>query len=261
MTRFVVDAGAVLHIIDKELVVADGHKLLAPTLLRSQVLSMLYEAVQRGELAGRRSGAAGADRKDVDQVPGRRRPAPAGVGPGAPARLGIDLRRRIRRPHAAAGRRARDARPRTRQGRRRPRASRRRSRSCRAADGTRGGTVPADESTGDEGVAACRTSSPGWRARSRSSPGPGACARSAGRSPSSWPGPAATSCSPVRVDPPTATPTTSRRPAGATSTRWPRRSRPWAAERCRSSPTSPTSSRRAPRATWCWTRSAGSTSS
>ena len=51
MTRFVVDAGAVLHIIDKELVVADGHKLLAPTLLRSQVLSMLYEAVRRGELA------------------------------------------------------------------------------------------------------------------------------------------------------------------------------------------------------------------
>ena len=59
--------------------------------------------------------------------------------------------------------------------------------------------------TGDEGVAACRTSSPGWKARSRSSPGPGACARSAGRSPSSWPGPAATSCSPAPVDRPTAT--------------------------------------------------------
>ena len=50
MTRFVVDAGAVLRIIEDEVVVADDHKLLAPTLLRSQVLSMLFEAVQRGEL-------------------------------------------------------------------------------------------------------------------------------------------------------------------------------------------------------------------
>ena len=50
MTRFVVDAGAVLRIIEDEVVVAEDHKLLAPTLLRSQVLSMLFEAVQRGEL-------------------------------------------------------------------------------------------------------------------------------------------------------------------------------------------------------------------
>ena len=50
MTRFVVDPGAVLCILDEELVVAEGHKLLAPTLLRSQVLSTLFEAVQRGEL-------------------------------------------------------------------------------------------------------------------------------------------------------------------------------------------------------------------
>ena len=50
MTRFVVDAGALLRIIEEDLVVAEDHKLLAPTLLRSQVLSMLFEAVQRGEL-------------------------------------------------------------------------------------------------------------------------------------------------------------------------------------------------------------------
>jgi predicted nucleic acid-binding protein len=50
MTRFVVDAGVVLHLAGEGLEVADEHELLAPTLLRSQVLSALHEAVQRGEL-------------------------------------------------------------------------------------------------------------------------------------------------------------------------------------------------------------------
>ena len=50
MTRFVVDAGAVLQLASEEVEVADQHELLAPTLLRSQTLSMLHEAVQRGEL-------------------------------------------------------------------------------------------------------------------------------------------------------------------------------------------------------------------
>jgi predicted nucleic acid-binding protein len=50
MTRFVVDASAVLHLASAEIEVSDAHKLLAPTLLRSQILSALHEAVQRGEL-------------------------------------------------------------------------------------------------------------------------------------------------------------------------------------------------------------------
>jgi predicted nucleic acid-binding protein len=50
MTRFVVDAGAVLHLASAELEVRRTHKLLAPTLLRSQTLSALHEAVQRGEI-------------------------------------------------------------------------------------------------------------------------------------------------------------------------------------------------------------------
>jgi predicted nucleic acid-binding protein len=50
VTRFVVDAGAVLHLVGARLEVAVGHELLAPTLLRSQTLSELHEAVQRGEL-------------------------------------------------------------------------------------------------------------------------------------------------------------------------------------------------------------------
>ena len=50
MTRFVVDASAVLHLASAEIEVCGKHKLLAPTLLRSQTLSALHEAVQRGEI-------------------------------------------------------------------------------------------------------------------------------------------------------------------------------------------------------------------
>jgi len=51
MTRFVVDAGAGLHLASADVAVAPRHKLLAPTLLRSQTLSALHEAVQRGEIS------------------------------------------------------------------------------------------------------------------------------------------------------------------------------------------------------------------
>jgi predicted nucleic acid-binding protein len=50
MTRYVVDAGAVIRMVREELVVASDHELLAPTLLRSQTLAALHEAVHRGEL-------------------------------------------------------------------------------------------------------------------------------------------------------------------------------------------------------------------
>jgi predicted nucleic acid-binding protein len=50
MTRFVVDAGAVIHLASAAIEVSDAHELLAPTLLRSQTLSALHEAVQRGEI-------------------------------------------------------------------------------------------------------------------------------------------------------------------------------------------------------------------
>lgn len=50
MTRFVVDAGAVLELATTGIDVSAAHQLLAPTLLRSQTLSALHEAVQRGEV-------------------------------------------------------------------------------------------------------------------------------------------------------------------------------------------------------------------
>ena len=52
MTKFVVDTGAVLHLASAGITVPGEHTLLAPTLLRSQTLSALHEAVQRGEIPG-----------------------------------------------------------------------------------------------------------------------------------------------------------------------------------------------------------------
>jgi predicted nucleic acid-binding protein len=46
----VVDASAVLDLASAGTEVSDQHELLAPTLLRSQTLSALHEAVQRGEI-------------------------------------------------------------------------------------------------------------------------------------------------------------------------------------------------------------------
>ncbi len=50
MTRFVIHHSAALYLAAGNVHVARKHELLAPTLLRSQVLSMLHESVQRGEI-------------------------------------------------------------------------------------------------------------------------------------------------------------------------------------------------------------------
>lgn len=49
MTRFVVDCGVVLQLASEGMEVPAQHKLLAPTLLRSQTLSALHKAVAEGE--------------------------------------------------------------------------------------------------------------------------------------------------------------------------------------------------------------------
>jgi predicted nucleic acid-binding protein len=50
MTRFVIDAGALLRVVSDDIPVSASHELLAPTLIRSQTLSLLHEAVARGEV-------------------------------------------------------------------------------------------------------------------------------------------------------------------------------------------------------------------
>lgn len=57
MTRYVIGPDVAVQLAHDEAVIPDRHQLLAPTLLRSQVLSLLYQAVQRGEMT----------RKDADR--------------------------------------------------------------------------------------------------------------------------------------------------------------------------------------------------
>jgi predicted nucleic acid-binding protein len=48
--RFVVDAGVALRLAERELEVPAKHELLAPTLIRSQILSLVHEAGKPREL-------------------------------------------------------------------------------------------------------------------------------------------------------------------------------------------------------------------
>ncbi len=57
MTKYVIGPDVALRLAEERATIRDGHRLLAPTLLRSQVLSLLYRAVQRGDLT----------RKDADE--------------------------------------------------------------------------------------------------------------------------------------------------------------------------------------------------
>lgn len=51
MAKYVVDAGVVLHLLEQDAELPTEHKLLASTLIRSQVLDSLYRAVQEGEMS------------------------------------------------------------------------------------------------------------------------------------------------------------------------------------------------------------------
>jgi predicted nucleic acid-binding protein len=50
MTRYVIGPDVAIHLAGEEAVIPDGHHMLAPALLRSQMLSLLYQAVHRGEM-------------------------------------------------------------------------------------------------------------------------------------------------------------------------------------------------------------------
>jgi predicted nucleic acid-binding protein len=51
LSRFVIDCETLLRIAAGEIEVAADHKLVAPTLVRSQALSALYEAARRDEIS------------------------------------------------------------------------------------------------------------------------------------------------------------------------------------------------------------------
>jgi predicted nucleic acid-binding protein len=50
LTRYVIGPDVALWLARDQAVLGDGHQILAPSLLRSQLLSQLYQAVRRGEL-------------------------------------------------------------------------------------------------------------------------------------------------------------------------------------------------------------------
>src|SRR5215472_1340012 len=53
MTRYVIGPDVAVRLARDQAVIRGEHQLLAPALLRSQVLSLLYQAVRRGELTRR----------------------------------------------------------------------------------------------------------------------------------------------------------------------------------------------------------------
>ena len=72
MTRYVVDAPTLLHLVAEGVEVDPDHQLVAPNLVRSQALALLYEAVRSGDLE-REAGAAAAPaaHRAEDAAPGR----------------------------------------------------------------------------------------------------------------------------------------------------------------------------------------------
>jgi hypothetical protein len=51
MTRFVIDATTLVHVVTQEVPVSPDHQIVAPNTIRSQALALLYEAVGRGDLS------------------------------------------------------------------------------------------------------------------------------------------------------------------------------------------------------------------
>lgn len=62
MTKFVIDAGVGTYLAAEGITVNPRHELLAPTLFRSQVLSLRHEAVVRGEVTDE------VARKQLEQI-------------------------------------------------------------------------------------------------------------------------------------------------------------------------------------------------
>lgn len=53
MTRYVIGPDVAMALAQRDAVIGHGNQLVAPTLLRSQLLSLLYQAVRGGEMSER----------------------------------------------------------------------------------------------------------------------------------------------------------------------------------------------------------------
>src|SRR6266581_4609285 len=125
MTRYVIGPDVAIRLAQDQAVIRGGHQILAPALLRSQLLSLLYQAARRGEMTrkeaerqleyarGLRIRLLGDRVLSERRLEGRR-----------PARLARHLRRRVRRTDPAPRRHADHPGPATRRRRERPRDGR-----------------------------------------------------------------------------------------------------------------------------------------
>jgi hypothetical protein len=66
MTRYVIGPDVAVRLARDQAVIGGGHQILAPTLLRSQVLSLLYQEARRGDMTRRDAG------RQLDYVRGLR---------------------------------------------------------------------------------------------------------------------------------------------------------------------------------------------
>ena len=76
MTRFVIGPDVALHLAAERAVVSADHQLVAPALLRSQVLTLLYEAVARGDLSRKDASAQARSPAGAADAAARRPRAP-----------------------------------------------------------------------------------------------------------------------------------------------------------------------------------------
>jgi predicted nucleic acid-binding protein len=56
MTRYVIGPDVAIRLAQDQTVIRGDHQILAPALLRSQLLSLLYQAVRRGEMTKKDAG-------------------------------------------------------------------------------------------------------------------------------------------------------------------------------------------------------------
>jgi predicted nucleic acid-binding protein len=56
LTRYVIGPDVAIRLAQDEAVIRGDHQILAPALLRSQLLSLLYQAVRRGEMTKKDAG-------------------------------------------------------------------------------------------------------------------------------------------------------------------------------------------------------------
>lgn len=51
MSRYVIDAATLLHLVAENVQVSPQHQIVAPNLIRSQALALLFESVRNGDLS------------------------------------------------------------------------------------------------------------------------------------------------------------------------------------------------------------------